>query len=762
MLRFLLLFSLWGALACTGFATEPPAVINGTLDLRQWDVASGKPVALDGDWSFFPSSFPEANGQLSAQAQAGELRVHVPGFWADNRNTALTAKGYGTYKLEILLPPDCPPISIKLGTVWSAWKAWANGTEIGSVGQLGQTAESSVAVQRSAMLDLPNNAAKVELLIAVSCFEHHRGGGIGKGLFLAEHRSAVAQWKRSSLLHSISAAFLLMAVLYHLILFFYYRAERSYLYFGILVLAGFFRQISTGELLIAEFANTLPFEVLHRFRYVGFMLSAGYGVMYARSLTRAVFPAWLANTALYAAWICTAFVLVAPTYISSYALLPFMIFSLLVGVYAGIVLLGAYRHYEVEVRYLLIGAVIALAVFVHDLLADYMGLNDRSWLVAGFPLFVLSQVIMLAIRNRRFRNQAGALSDELKQANVKLSAYNRDLEKKVAERTREVVEQKEMIEHQNTRLQELNEFKTNFTSMLVHDLKNPINVILNSETGKQDEAVQRSGMQMLQLVSNLLDLNKYEESQLVLSLADRNVREVLHRAVSNMEVFANEKSVKLVLEVDPGTTVYADAELIGRVADNMLSNAIKFSPFGSEVRIRATAAGADLVQIEVIDSGSGIAKENQALVFEKNTSLERSRVGHFRATGLGLAFCKMVIEAHNGEIGVESELGKGATFWFRIAGKFDSFSQARQQKEQEEAADSQANALTADELSALRPIAEQIAPLPVYRATQIVDILNQLPDSSQAVADWKKQVQNALFNSDKAHLEKVLELVLKG
>lgn len=740
------------------FAANPPRAVNGALDLRNVDLASGEVVPLQGEWALYPGVRPNSVGILPAESD--RITVKVPGFWTEVASEDIPAMGMATYGLRVQLPENSPQLSIKVSTVWTSYELWANGQKITAVGVPGASDATAEPAFKVKLETLPHANKELQLYMVVSNFHHHRGGSIGAGISLAEEHSHFSHWKRGLLLETVSAAFILMAILYHLILFLYYRTEKSYLYFSLLVLAGLIRQVCSGDILIAELVPDFPFELNQRLRYIGFVLAIGYGVLYAQYLTRAIFPRLLARVALWVSWVFVLFIAVVPMHIASFAILGFQFAGLALFAYTMILLLGARKYYEVEARYLLIGALIFSGMLIYDLLVAQQIISGVFVQPIGYPLFVLSQIILLAIRHRRVRYQAETLSEEVTKANVKLAAYNRDLEKKVVERTREVVEQKDLIESQNDRLLELNDFKTNFTSMLVHDLKNPINVILNSGASKSDDTVKRSGIQMLQLVSNLLDLNKHEESQLVLSLADRSLRAILVEAVLQMEVFANEKSVEIVLVVDEKTTVYADEELIGRVVVNMLSNAIKFAPFGSQVHLTANAHSEDVVEIRVKDQGSGLKPELQEIVFEKNTSLERSRIGHFRSTGLGLAFCKMVLEAHNGGIGVESEFGHGATFWFQLAGKYDAFTEARHANEERITVGFQAADLSEEELAQVRPIATEIRPMPVYRATQIVEVLDQLPESSPAIAAWKQQVKNALFNSDKDHLAATLAQVL--
>ncbi|PKL76338.1 MAG: hypothetical protein CVV27_10790 [Candidatus Melainabacteria bacterium HGW-Melainabacteria-1] len=104
-----------------------------------------------------------------------------------------------------------------------------------------------------------------------------------------------------------------------------------------------------------------------------------------------------------------------------------------------------------------------------------------------------------------------------------------------------------------------------------------------------------------------------------------------------------------------------DADMLQRVFENLLANAIKFSPAGAPVKI-VFSSRADELRAEVQDTGSGIPAELQDRIFDKFGQVETRK----HSTGLGLTFCKLAIEAHGGSIGVESEVGKGSIFWFSL------------------------------------------------------------------------------------------------
>ena len=149
----------------------------------------------------------------------------------------------------------------------------------------------------------------------------------------------------------------------------------------------------------------------------------------------------------------------------------------------------------------------------------------------------------------------------------------------------------------------------------------------------------------------------------------------LDREVCDVEPMIEEALTSLVALVKhchvvfdppaPPVMAYCDRAVTRRIIANLVSNAIKFTPHSGEVRI-AVGSKDELVEIRVVDTGPGIPPEYSERIFEKFGQVDGRQEGRKYSTGLGLAFCKLAVEAHGGQIGVDSELGKGSTFWFTL------------------------------------------------------------------------------------------------
>lgn len=221
-------------------------------------------------------------------------------------------------------------------------------------------------------------------------------------------------------------------------------------------------------------------------------------------------------------------------------------------------------------------------------------------------------------------------------------------------------------------LERSEEMRKDLTLMLIHDLRTPLTTLVGrahiareySEEENRDECNQQLDTvveltdSIVDMVNSLLDINKLESGQLPITKDRFSAREFLETIVDNR----NTESGGVRIDCHPEVTLEGDLELLKRVLQNLLDNARRYQPQDTEILLQVNEID-DGLEVRVIDHGPGIAGEYQAKIFDKYSRAARSTYG---GNGLGLTFCKLVVERHGGTIGVDSELGKGAQFWFRL------------------------------------------------------------------------------------------------
>lgn len=220
-----------------------------------------------------------------------------------------------------------------------------------------------------------------------------------------------------------------------------------------------------------------------------------------------------------------------------------------------------------------------------------------------------------------------------------------------------------------------NRFKDQFLSNMSHELRTPLNAILGfaqilldprhgSFTESQRGFIQHirdAGKHLLGLINDILDLSKIESGRLDLMLENLSASLICSEVADVLRPLAQRKSQTISVEVDGDCLVHADARRMKQVLMNLAGNAVKFTPDGGRITLRATSSDG-MVRCEIQDSGPGIRPEDQAAIFEAFQRLPQT--AQVEGTGLGLAIARKLVELHSGMIGLESEPGKGTCFYF--------------------------------------------------------------------------------------------------
>jgi len=232
------------------------------------------------------------------------------------------------------------------------------------------------------------------------------------------------------------------------------------------------------------------------------------------------------------------------------------------------------------------------------------------------------------------------------------------------------------IDSDITKMKDLENFKETLVQMVVHDMKNPLSsIILLSDINEHDEQFKLINMaanQLLTMVTNILDIQKFESQKLTLQLAKNSVNKLAEKAVLDLQPLIDlsyHSKTQIINQITESITAVYDEDLIYRVLVNLLTNALKYSPKDKNIYLSCSIEeeiGKAMVKISVRDEGVGIEKEWQAKIFEKYAQIDAKKSGIAYSTGLGLTFCKLSIESHGGTIGVDSTVGEGTTFWFTV------------------------------------------------------------------------------------------------
>lgn len=287
--------------------------------------------------------------------------------------------------------------------------------------------------------------------------------------------------------------------------------------------------------------------------------------------------------------------------------------------------------------------------------------------------YLLGQALMdLNLLTREELDQA--ITEQIIQLRSALQAANRNLEQRVQDRTADLNEALR-------RLSELNQMKANFVSNISHELRTPlthvkgyIELLISESLGKINEeqrhalsVSQRATSKLEDMIEDLIMFSLASRGELSMKLDSVDIRRLVSLAVKSATNKAQDRGVTLQAQfVDSVPFVQADPEKIGWVVNQLLDNAIKFTPSGGSVTVSLTEEGANLVNVAVIDTGIGIPQHRMQEIFEPFHQLDGSSTRHYGGTGLGLALVRQIIEAHGSLLDVKSIEGKGTTFKFPL------------------------------------------------------------------------------------------------
>ncbi|MCE1248637.1 MAG: response regulator [Firmicutes bacterium] len=238
----------------------------------------------------------------------------------------------------------------------------------------------------------------------------------------------------------------------------------------------------------------------------------------------------------------------------------------------------------------------------------------------------------------------------------------------------------EKLKHTNKELKELSDFKDEMVGIAAHDLRSPLSAMLLSAgllknfADKMNEEEKKEALDgivvkakhMMSLLEQILDISVIESGNLILKKKQTSIRGILEHHYNQVAPYARSKNIELECDLD-GLEAEAevDVDKMGEVIDNLLTNAVKYTPSGGKVRMEAKFDDSS-VEVCVRDSGVGIKETEKAKLFKKFSRTSSKPTGGETSTGLGLAIAKKIVDLHEGRIWVESEYGKGSSFYFTI------------------------------------------------------------------------------------------------
>lgn len=335
----------------------------------------------------------------------------------------------------------------------------------------------------------------------------------------------------------------------------------------------------------------------------------------------------------------------------------YLIFAFIAGLFCW------YRGFKAAKYYLLA----FLALFVPNIIFNFNATGYLSFIDVNRYLLGLGGIALESIL------LAFALANKFSLINKDNIELNRSLESKVTSRTIALAET-------NIKLEKASEAKSDFLAKMSHEIRTPMNAVigfsrLTLKTDLDDvqedniRNILESGEGLLVLINEILDFSKIEAGKLTLEKSSFSLEKLLSKAINLSTLKAHDKGLELILNVDKNIPpkLIGDSYRLQQIIVNLISNAVKFTEIGTiciKLQIKEDREQQLMLQFSVIDTGIGMTEEQQSKLFQSFSQADDSVTRKYGGTGLGLAISKQLSELMNGEIWLESEMGKGTAFHF--------------------------------------------------------------------------------------------------
>lgn len=308
--------------------------------------------------------------------------------------------------------------------------------------------------------------------------------------------------------------------------------------------------------------------------------------------------------------------------------------------------------------------------------------------------------------------------------------------------------QVEILEEKYRTACELDQFKENSIQMVVHDIRNSLNAIMGlsqeEPSSEKMEIINHSGACVLNLVNNMLDIQRLKEARIVLNKQYCFVADLLNESIAPLKYFLESKDIRVITSVQETLLLYADQLLFKRILGNLLFNAAKFSHHDSRIDISVCKNEEDdSIFFSVTDYGNGIKEDELPYVFHKYWSTENSQTSPIPSIGLGLTFCKLAVEAHGGTIEVSSEFQKFTTVKLSIPVVGDL---PRPQPERAFQG-LKATMILAEDLPLIVMYADKLAGIEVHEYSRVSRIVKEL-EQAGVTSVWKDKLMTSVYQAD--------------
>lgn len=617
--------------------------VKGVIDLSNVDLVDSY-HELSGEWEFYWLELGDPNSLDYLETDYYDF----PQLWNGGqtaKGAQLTSDGYATYRLKVVMPrrSRTPDLAISISEMYSSYRLFYNGFEIERNGIVGTSEEATVEDWMPYTITLGRYTDTLEFVIQIANFKHIKGGS-REPILIGDRKKLTAMRDFNFSYDFLLSGSLIMGGLFFLGLFLFGQHEQSVLYFALFCITFSYRMVGSGEYAFHALFPDMSWQVLIRSEYLALFIPTGifafYSyLLYPKDAHKSVLLGFAAIAGL-----CSFFALFTPTQFFTRLVEPYLLLMILTIFYLVYLYWLAFKRRRMGAEYALGSTGIVFLVAMYLIMIYLTPTRENTLLTfCGFILFFFFQSLILSFR----------FAASLKQAKEEAEAASKA--------------------------------KTDFLSTISHEIRTPLNAVvgishylINDKPRKNQqeslESLKFSAEHLTTIINDILDYNKLESGSIEFEMSEVNLKDLSQKIMSTHAATAKTKGLDLILDWDDRIhdVVMADSTRIYQVVNNLIHNALKFTSEGFvklKVELLHENTRSQKLLCLVSDSGIGISREKQAMIFERFTQAGSSTTREYGGTGLGLAIIKRILNLTGSDINVVSDEGKGAVFSFELSFK---------------------------------------------------------------------------------------------
>ena len=651
---------------------------KGVMDLRNLENKDKFIVNLNGEWEFYWNQMLYPFNFKQDKKPVPDCYGSVPSYWTDYKSGKVKTekKGYATYRLTILLPPDIKSrLCLDVPIFDSSYDLWLDDMLLTSNGHPGKTKDETIPQYDPVFLRISPLSDTLNILINVSNFHHHRGGfwmPMRIGTFQEINKSNANKWAGDYAAFSLLMGF----AFFFLIFFFLSPKDRIMGFFSLVLFSVALRPLFTSHFLIYDFIN-LSWLWTIKLEYLSLFLGICGWTWFTDSLYQSKFIRIVSYIITFVFLVSFLLTIFLPVGLFSYSIFPVYVSIVILMIYS------LYRSFEGLIQKRLVDGIYFFAFIlvaagsVHDIMVSL----GKSYTHIGYVMsFII--VIFIFIHATMLLYKWIIAFNEKEKLRKELEFLNRNLEQMIDERTQELKTRNKEIEKQSTKialqnkqLSETVQLKNKIFSVIAHDLRSPVvnilymlNLLKEEEYKEKYDTFANSSIQYAQMVINLLEnmlvWGRGQEDKIKYEPSEQDLASIILTNLSIFKESTDRKDITINFTQKGNSFAFFDKALMDIVIRNILSNAVKYTFRGGRISIllKDKYNGDGDILLRICDNGIGIPAAKLKNLFTQKEIQSVPGTEDEKGTGLGLKLCYELIKINGGTIDVESKEGEGTCF----------------------------------------------------------------------------------------------------